>query len=171
MSKNIITKHPSFTAVLHAAVKNAESGLDAKTIADLVGKPYQTLMSELSRQEGHKLGADLVLPLIEASASLMPVHFLARQLGGAFVLLPEAASHNGELVETLASSVKEFGEFAAETAVNISDGNIPADQLARINKEADEAIEAILAMKKLARLTHAKQYGSLGQAGENKECL
>lgn len=160
MSANFACKtYPSLAAVLHAAVKNAPSGLDARTISDMVGKPYQTLMSELSRQEGHKLGADLVLPLLEVTGSDAPLHWLARQRGGAFVPLPAAAESNVELVATLAVSVREFGEFAAETAANISDGDIPADQLDRIDKEGDEAIEAILAMKKLAGLTHERQYG------------
>ncbi len=160
MNKNFIIKSfPSLTAVLHAAVKNAPSGLDARTIAELCDKPYQTLMSELSRQEGHKLGVELILPLCEATGSKGAVQFLCRQLGGEFIELPEPAERNCELVETLASSMKEFSEFAAETAQNISDGDIPADQLARIHKEGDEAIEAILRMKKLAQKTHEKQYG------------
>lgn len=160
MNVNFATKtYPSMTAVVHAVVKNAPSGLDARLIAELVGKPYQTLMSELSRQEGHKLGLDLLLPLLDASGSKAPAHWLCRQLGGAFVPLPEAAESNAELVQALAASVKEFGEFAAEAAQDISDGDIPADQLARIEKEADEAVEAILAMKELARETNEQQYG------------
>lgn len=157
-----MSEFPSLTAVLHSAVKMAKkegSGLDVQTIADTVGKPYATLMSELSRQEGHKLGADLVLPLIEATGMDMVIKFLARQLGGAFVKIPEAAACNACLVQSLADSVKEFGEFAAETAKDISDGDIPADQLARIKKEGSEAIEAVAAMIKLAEATHEKQYG------------
>lgn len=160
---------PSLTAVLHSAVKMAKkegSGLDALTIADLVGKPYATLMSELSRQEGHKLGADLILPLIESTGMDMPIRFLARQLGGAFVKIPAPAICNAGLVQALAESVKEFGEFAAETAVDISDGDIPADQLARIQQEGNEAIEAIAAMIKLAEATHQKQYGQKRYGGE-----
>ena len=58
------TDCPSIVAVLHELVKKAPSGLTASTIASLVGRDYQTLMSELSRQPAHKLGADLVLPLL-----------------------------------------------------------------------------------------------------------
>ena len=38
-------------------------------MADLVGKPYATLMSELSQQPGHKLGAELLLPLMDVCES------------------------------------------------------------------------------------------------------
>lgn len=34
--------YPSLTAVVHGMVKAAPSGLDARTVADLVGKPYAT---------------------------------------------------------------------------------------------------------------------------------
>lgn len=159
----MLKDYPSLTAMVHLAVKDAQkhgSGLDALTIADLVGKPYATLMSELSRQPGHKLGADLVLPLMEASGlGEMVAKFFCRQAGGSFVMLPEAANCNAGLVQTLAASVREFGEFATETAQSISDGDIPKDQLDRIIKEGNEAVEAIMAMLKLARITHEKQYG------------
>lgn len=79
--------YPSLTAVVHGMVKAAPSGLDARTVADLVGKPYPTLMSELSQQPGHKLGAELLLPLMDVCESDLPLVFLARQRGGAFVPL------------------------------------------------------------------------------------
>ena len=74
--------YPSLTAVVHGMVKAAPSGLDARTVADLVGKPYATLMSELSQQPGHKLGAELLLPLMDVCESDLPLVFLARQRGG-----------------------------------------------------------------------------------------
>lgn len=41
---------PSITAILHELVKDAPSGLPAKFIAERIGRDYNTLMSELSRQ-------------------------------------------------------------------------------------------------------------------------
>ncbi len=81
-------------------------------------------------------------------------------MGGVFIRIPEPTCAEAEgLVESLALSIKEFGEFAAETAASIADGNIPKAQLVSIEKEGHEAIEQIMAMMKLARLTHEKQYG------------
>lgn len=150
---------PSLTKVLHAAVLNPPSGLDSQTMAGLVDKPYQTLMSELSGQPGHKLGADLVIPLIRVTGSLEPVKFQCRQLGGSFIPLPETAPTPRGLVCGLASSIKEFSEFTSQTAASIADGNVTRDQLSRIEKEGYEAIEGILAMMKLARTTHEEKYG------------
>lgn len=149
---------PSLSRVCHQVVKSAPSQLDAATIADVLEKPYATLMSELSGQPGHKFGADLLLPLMDACDSDLPLTFLARQRGGVYIPLPKAAENPAPLMRQLAASVKEFGEFAAETAKDISDGDIPKDQLDRIIKEGHEAVEAILGMITLARKTHEEQY-------------
>ncbi len=161
MTKNYTVKeYPSLTAIVHQMVKNAPSGLTAKSIWEVVGYTnYQTMMSEISRQPGHKLGADMLLAFMDACESDAPLTFLARERGCVVLKLPEATGCSGELVKNLSNSIKEFGEFASETAMSISDGNIPRDQLDRITKEGHEAIEAILAMVKLARVTHETQYG------------
>ena len=150
---------PSLTAVLHELVKHAPSELTARTIAELAGKDYNPLMSELSRQPGHKLGADLLLPLMELTGSDAPLNFLARERGGVFVpMRPDATA--ADLGPAILKSVREFGEYAAEAAQDIADGKIPADQLQRILKEGQEAAVAIVTFMELARAVHQRQYGS-----------
>lgn len=152
--------YPSLTAVCQQMVKSAPSGLDVATIADLLGKPYCTLTSELSRQPRHKLGSDMLLPMMDVCDSDLPLIFMARQRGGVYLNVPQGAGGDpGPLVRKLADSVKEFGEFAAEAAADVADGDIPADQLARIIKEGHEAVEAIMALISLARKTNEAQYG------------
>jgi hypothetical protein len=162
MSRNFVPReYPSLTAVCHQMALRAPSGLTAHSLAELCGySNYNTFMSEISGQPGHKLGADKLLPLMDVCGSDAPLEFLARERGGVFIRTPEAAEGGGELARTLAASVKEFGEFMQQTAVSISDGRIPRDQLDRINKEGMEAVESIMAMLKLARVTHEAQYGS-----------
>lgn len=60
MRRNFISKpFPSLAAVVHQMVLRAPSGLDTHTIADVAGySNYNTMMSEISRQPGHKLGAE-----------------------------------------------------------------------------------------------------------------
>ena len=161
MSNNYnIKNYPSLTAIVHAMVLNAPSGLDARTISEVAGyRTYTTMMSEISRQQGHKLGADMLLPLMAACDSDAPLTFLARERGGVYVKLPEAPAGSAELMQSLARSIKEFGEFASETALHVADGDVPRDQLDKITKEGQEAIEAIMAMMKLARQTYESQYG------------
>ena len=56
---------PSLSAVCHAIVKRAPSRVPAETIANLLGyKTYFTMMSELSGQPGHKLGANMSMSFV-----------------------------------------------------------------------------------------------------------
>ena len=152
-------KTPSLTAVLHEDFKNPPSGLTGYLIADLVGKNYQTLMSELSRQPGHKLGADLVLPLMRKMDSARALDFLAREMNGVFVPVPDPADDPECLVRGLVVSVREFGHFASASAAAIEDGSVQPEEMARMEREGYEAIVAIMAMLKKARAACERRYG------------
>ncbi len=147
-----MSNHPSIAAVCHELVKKPPNGLDAATVADLVGRPYATLMSELSCQPGHKLAADLILPICSATGSNLPVMAMCRALNAAFLPLkhPTHTMLPVGFIQTLSITVREFGEFAAEVAEDISDGKIQRHELPRIKTQASEAIEAILLMVQLA---------------------
>ena len=145
--------YPSLTAVVHGMVKAAPSGLDARTVADLVGKPYPTLMSELSQQPGHKL----LLPLMDVCESDLPLVFLARQRGGAFVSLRLPDDGPVQLVTGLSVSIREFGEFAVAAAEQIADGKITAEELQEMRRLSHEAVEAIMQLVTLAGEVHDRQ--------------
>ena len=163
---------PSIVPVCHDAAKNAPSGLSIGKIADAMQVNYHTLMSELSGQRGHKLGADHLLPLIQLTQSPDIMNFLARELGGVFALVPGVRQASPErqapqapldqnlLVDSLLACVREFGEFAAEVSTDIADGKLPRQQFDRILREGQEAMSAILQMMELARKTHEHQYGN-----------
>ena len=140
------------TAICQAAVKNSPAGLSAEQIADLLGCAYPTLMSELSGQPGHKLGAWRMLEIMRVSGSIAPMNFLARELGGVFVQLPHGAMQGHELTRSLVESIRQFGEFAAQVARSLEDGTITADELARISVEGQAALTAILRVMHLARI-------------------
>ena len=133
-------KHPSLAAVVHQMVKHAPNSLTVHTIADLVGKPYATLMSELSGQPGHKLGADLVLPLMEITESDAPLHFLCREMGGVFIKLPEARGDGDPVQQQCLLAVKEFGEMIGRTAEALADGSLTDEERRRITAEGHEAV-------------------------------
>lgn len=149
--------YPSLTAVVHQDVKNAPSGKTAREIAHLLGIKYNTLMSELSLQQGHKLGADMLLPLMHLTHSDSALHVMARNMGGMFICMPKSAEGT-LLAQTALQSVKEFGDFAAEMTSNISDGIVTRAELARIEKEGQEAATAIMSFLELARQVHAEQF-------------
>lgn len=81
------------------AVKYAPNGISAEAVADALGMRYATLMSQLSAQPGHKLGADIVLPVMQLTGSTAPMHHLARQGGG---VMGEALRLGAALLAVLA---------------------------------------------------------------------
>lgn len=139
------------TAICQAAAKNAPNGLSAEQLADILGCSYATLMSELSGQPGHKLGAERMLGLMKAACSVAPMQYMARELGGIFVELPQGVAAGHEITRSLVESIREFGEFAAEVGKSLEDGTITAEELAKINAEGQEALTAILRVMRLAR--------------------
>lgn len=136
----------SLTAILHEDVKNAPSSLDARTIAKLLPRNYQTLMSELGRQPLHKLGADLVLPLMRLTGSNNGMDYLARELGGVFVLVPEKWHRRPPSEQQLVRTVQEFSEFLQSVTAAYLDGRIKSSELAKATKEGREAIAAIFVL-------------------------
>ncbi len=159
---------PPVSPICLEAVKHAPSGLNAATIADLLGRNYNTLMSELGSQPGHKLGADLILPIASLTRSQAIMNFLARELGGVYVSVPALAGKN-ELVDSLLASVKEFGDFAAEAGQGIADGVLASEEYLRICKEGQEAMSAILQVMELARKAHENKSGQRSPSRGERE--
>lgn len=142
----------TLTEICQAMVKNAPNGLSPEQIADVLGRPYATMMSELSRQPGHKLGAETLLALMKATDGRAPMHQMARELHGLFVELPPAVTGDHEVTRGLVTCIREFGEFAAQVARALEDGTVTAEELERINVEGQQAMTAILRVMELARL-------------------
>lgn len=132
---------PSLRQCVHASVLGCDT-LDGKGIAERLGLNYQTFMSSVSGQPKHKLDADWLLPIMATTGSVEPLQFMAREMGGVFVKVKPCMG-TGDLMDTLISSVKEFGEYAAECAEDIRDGRLPRDQHDRILKEGQEALASI----------------------------
>ena len=140
---------PSVTAILHELVKDAPSGLPAKFIAERVGRDYNTLMSELSRQPGHKLGADLVLPLMKLAGSIQPLDVMASEMGVVCVALPSAGEGGHLLVHRQCMvAVQEFGRLMGATADALEDGTITPAERDAIAAKGYEALAAIVALLK-----------------------
>jgi len=147
----------NLTSILHQAVK--DSSLSVKEIAAHLGKPYHTLMSELSYQEGHKLGIEFLLPIMKITNNHKAMNYLARELGGTFIMVDMDSSKSDDVLTlSLISSVKEFGEFVGEFANHLADGIIDKGEIERINKEGQEALNAIMQLMQLAKEVHMEEY-------------
>lgn len=61
---------PNIGAVCQRLAKHAPSGLSAEQIAYRLGRPYNTLMSELSPlRDTHKFDVNLLIPLMRLAGS------------------------------------------------------------------------------------------------------
>lgn len=116
------------------------SSLGARDVAEAVGKKYPVLLNEMnSENDRHKLGADMLIPLMKACKSEAPLHYLSEKMGGVFIKLPEGKSCEQDIIKV----VKEFGELIATYGEAISDGNLSLEDKKAIRKEGHEALTAI----------------------------
>jgi len=145
--------YPPITPILHKLVMHAPSGIRSESIADMLGWRYATMMSELSGQPGHKLGADKLLPLMDVTDSDTPLHFLARERDGVFIKLPPTnAGDLGPVQQQCLVAVREFGELIATTAAALMDDNLSSGERADIVREGHEAVTAIMGLLKLVEV-------------------
>ena len=88
------------------------SGKPLKSIANEIGKPYTTLMRELSSEDkGAKLGVEMLLPLMRACGSVLPLRFLASRMGCRVVSLGEIRPEKVTLHEELLDSYDALAQY------------------------------------------------------------
>jgi len=81
-----------------------DSGIQAKDVAERIGKPYSTLMREINPFDSSaKLGAETLLDIVRVTKDTRPLRFMAAEMG--FALEPasrDESSYNyaGDVYET-----------------------------------------------------------------------
>lgn len=89
-----------------------EGPKSAKEVAEEVDKPYPTLMRELNAADpSAKLGVELLLPLMKACQSVLPLRFLASRMGYRVVALPDIAHDAHSLSEKLLATYPVLAEY------------------------------------------------------------
>jgi len=129
--------HGAITEVVRRMVKDAPNGKSAAAIAEAVGKSYATLMGELADDptRGHKLGLELLVPLMRAAGSTRPLELLCAAMGGAFVPLPGVSGTYPEAHRAAVSAASRFGALcrSLEHAVDVTGpagGKVSPEELA-----------------------------------------
>ena len=108
---------PNIGAVCQRLAKHAPSGLSAEQIAYRLGRPYNTLMSELSPlRDTHKFDVNLLIPLMRLAGSTEPLHEMARALGGVYVDFLPVSDVAHPVHGQCMASVKSFGDMMVGTA-------------------------------------------------------
>jgi hypothetical protein len=117
-----------------------DSDIGTRAVAAKVDKKHHVLLNELNFENtSHKLGAELLAPLMKACGSDSPIHLLASEMGGLFIRIPDENCSN----TTLVKAVKEFGDLISVYGQAIEDGELDDDDKTLIRKEGQEAMTAI----------------------------
>lgn len=88
------------------------SGKPAKALARELGKPYTTFMRELSASDrGAKFGVELLLPLMQACGSILPLRYLASRMECRVVSLREVTPDKDTLHEELLDSYAALAHY------------------------------------------------------------
>lgn len=94
------------TTIYDVIRKMIEKGpMPIKDLSAKIGKPYPTLMRELNEEDqGAKLGVELLLPLMQACGSVLPLRYLASRMEHRVVsmqpITPDKSSHLEEMLTT-----------------------------------------------------------------------
>lgn len=100
----------TITGVLYEMVR--ASGRPAKDLARELGKPYTTFMRELSGTDrGAKCGVELLLPLMRACDSILPLRYLASRMNCRVVSLREVTPDKDTLHEELLDSYAALARY------------------------------------------------------------
>jgi len=88
------------------------SAKPAKALAKEIGKPYSSFMRELSQADrGAKFGVEMLLPLMQACDSILPLRFLAAHMDCRVVSLREVTPDKDSLHEELLDSYEALSQY------------------------------------------------------------
>jgi len=95
-----------------------------KVIAEELGKPYSTLMRELDPEDRRaKLGVEMLLPLMQACNSALPLRYLAEAMEYRIVsvkdIKPDKPTFHEELLDTYQALVEYHRSMLEEDSVEI----------------------------------------------------
>lgn len=126
----------------HHTVEEHPGG--AKALAAAMGVQHKTLLNKVNpNQSSHHLSLHEALRLMLVTKDTRVMDALADALGGQFICSPDVAQGDPKLMQDLAEMTLRFGELMREVANDIADTVISNNELARIEKEADQLRSAL----------------------------
>lgn len=127
---------------IYRVVHEGRRGVPAKVLADRCGLRHTYLLDAANPDRDEvQFQARWIVPLTLASGDDSIIEYLAHAVGGVFYRLTET----GALDAHTAKSLQEFGDYLHTVAMAGSDRRYTVDEAEACEREALEAIEAILA--------------------------
>lgn len=124
-------------AALHETV--TESTRPAKALADDIDVGYRTLLEWADETSDSQIPTRRLIVLLSSADNLAALRYLAALQGCLVFRAPV------EDFAPAAQAVKEFGELMEAYATAVADSQVSGEELARLKKEAAEAMAAIAA--------------------------
>lgn len=126
------------------------------SLAPRMGKSPTTLAHEVSGQGAAKFGLLDAAKLMDMTGDLRILMAMATSAGQMLVPLPTVdVRSSDDCMQRLAGTVQEFGDLCREVAVDLADGTISDNELARIDKECGQLIASVHALRE--SLAHRNQ--------------
>jgi len=124
-----------------------------KEIAETVGVRSGYLMDAANPdREDTQFQARLIAPVTRVSDNDAIIVQLARDCGGAFVRTPVLTGKHADITVQTARILREVADvIQAPAAALASDAHIDAGECVDIDKQIDEAVSALLALKAIVR--------------------
>jgi hypothetical protein len=125
-----------------------------EALAVRLGKNATTLRHEFSGAGFAKLGLQTAVDASVLSKDYRIVNAFAAECGGMFVLLPSSLGGEGMAMQRVAVLAREFGEVVATVSEATADGEVSANELARVEREWAELVAAGQALMAHMRAKH-----------------
>jgi hypothetical protein len=118
-------------------------GSGARALAADIGKNPTTFAHQLVEQGGAVLGLKTAVKMTQRSQDLRILNAFAAEVGCMVLHLPETLAVEGNpAMMDLGKMAKEFADVVQEVCATCSDGDVSANELARVEREWGEVVVA-----------------------------
>lgn len=119
--------------------------LTVAQIAERVGRGVAYMRNALcATDEAHPLDSSLVVPVTIATNNRALVRYFAEATGCVCIELPRVTAGNTDVIAHAGAAAKEFGDVMTEAGLALADGRVTRDEAAAFERQANEAIAAIV---------------------------
>jgi hypothetical protein len=129
------------------------SDLPLARIAETIGVRAGYLMDAANPdRDDTQFQARLIAPTTRITGNTAVISLLSRECGGVFVPTPEVSADHSDIANHTAAILREVADVIQSPAKALSSNNdINASECADIERDIDEAVTALLSLKRLVR--------------------